>query len=193
METFEFNQDFLQRAKDISLADMLDSPFCQAWVMSCISNCVVNYDKFPECGDQDEFLHYKLNRILNYVPREEKMELFRQCHQMIAERKQYMQEEASAGASRLKKTSQNQHGGERHRSSRLASQREGSQPCRPGPRSALRFGNAGSPGYTPQDLAALVSRCNRVSNLPRSEVERLVHKVFVEIMSGSREAANLGL
>ena len=62
METFEFNQDFLQRAKDISLADMLDSPFCQAWVMSCISNCVVNYDKFPECGDQDEFLHYKLNR-----------------------------------------------------------------------------------------------------------------------------------
>ena len=48
-------------------------------------------------------------------------------------------------------------------------------------------------GYTPQDLAALVSRCNRVSNLPRSEVERLVHKVFVEIMSGSREAANLGL
>ena len=38
-----------------------------------------------------------------------------------------------------------------------------------------------------------VSRCNRVSNLPRSEVERLVHKVFVEIMSGSREAANLGL
>ena len=48
-------------------------------------------------------------------------------------------------------------------------------------------------GYTPQDLAALVSRVNRLSNLPRSEVERLVHKVFVEIMSGSREAANLGL
>jgi len=92
METFQFDKDFLQRAKDISLADLLDSPFCQAWTMSCISNCVVNFDKFPECGDQDEFLHYKLNRILNYVPREEKMELFRQCHQMIAERKQYMQE-----------------------------------------------------------------------------------------------------
>ena len=92
METFEFNQDFLQRAKDISLADMLDSPFCQAWVMSCISNCVVNYDKFPECGDQDEFLHYKLNRVLNCVPREEKMVLFQQCHQMIAERKQYVQQ-----------------------------------------------------------------------------------------------------
>ena len=69
METFEFNPDFLERAKSISLADLLDSPFCQAWIMSCISNCVVNYDKFPECNDQDEFLHYKLNRILNTVPR----------------------------------------------------------------------------------------------------------------------------
>ena len=90
METFEFDKDFLQRAKDISLADMLDSPFCQAWAMSCISNCVVNYDKFPECNSQDEFLHYRLNRILNGVPREEKMEMFRQCHQMIAERKAYV-------------------------------------------------------------------------------------------------------
>ena len=42
--------------------------------------------------------------------------------------------------------------------------------------------------FSPKDLAALVSRCNRVSNLPRSEVERLVHAVFVEIMSGPREA-----
>ena len=46
----------------------------------------------PENGDADEFLHYKLNRILNTVPREEKMELFKQCHQMIAERKQYVQQ-----------------------------------------------------------------------------------------------------
>ena len=44
--------------------------------------------------------------------------------------------------------------------------------------------------FSPSDLAALVSRCNRVSNLPRSEVERLVHTVFVEVMSGPREAAS---
>ena len=55
------------------------------------------------------------------------------------------------------------------------------------------FTSNGRGKFTPQDLAALVSRCNRVSNLPRSEVERLVHKVFVEIMSGSREAAIPGL
>ena len=55
------------------------------------------------------------------------------------------------------------------------------------------FSEGGGRKFSPQDLAALVSRCNRISNLPRSEVERLVHKVFVEIMFGSREAANLGL
>ena len=51
---------------------------------------------------------------------------------------------------------------------------------------------ASQPGgkFTPQDLAALTSRINRVSNLPRNEVERLVHAVFVEVMSGPREATS---
>ena len=52
------------------------------------------------------------------------------------------------------------------------------------------FSEATGRKFTPADLAALVSRCNRVSNLPRSEVERLVHTVFVEVMSGPREAAS---
>ena len=51
------------------------------------------------------------------------------------------------------------------------------------------FSEGASRQFTPSDLAALVSRCNRISNLPRSEVERLVHTVFVEVMSGPREAA----
>ena len=45
--------------------------------------------------------------------------------------------------------------------------------------------------FSPADLAALVARVNRVSNLPRAEVERLVHTVFVEVMSGPREATSL--
>ena len=50
---------------------------------------------------------------------------------------------------------------------------------------------AGTPGraYTAQDLATLVSRVHRVSNLPRAEVERLVYTVFTALMSESREAA----
>ena len=54
---------------------------------------------------------------------------------------------------------------------------------------------ADTPGraYSPEDLSRLVSRVNRVSNLPRSEVERLVYTVFTALMSESREAANPGL
>lgn len=54
---------------------------------------------------------------------------------------------------------------------------------------------ADTPGraFTPEDLSRLVSRVNRVSNLPRSEVERLVYTVFTAIMSESREATSPGL
>ena len=50
---------------------------------------------------------------------------------------------------------------------------------------------SGTPGrqYTAEDLATLVSRVHRVSNLPRAEVERLVYTIFTAIMSESREAA----
>jgi hypothetical protein len=44
--------------------------------------------------------------------------------------------------------------------------------------------------FTSADLSALVSRCYRTSNLPRSEVERLVHTVFVEVMSRPRAATS---
>ena len=55
------------------------------------------------------------------------------------------------------------------------------------------FSKGASRQFTPADLAALVSRVNRISNLPRGEVERLVHTVFVEVMSGPREATSLRL
>ncbi len=35
--------------------------------------------------------------------------------------------------------------------------------------------------YTPTDYAVLVSKANRVADLPRSQVERLVNYVFVEL------------
>ncbi len=42
--------------------------------------------------------------------------------------------------------------------------------------------------FTPKDLSTLISRVNRVSNLPRAEVERLVYTVFTSLMSESRAA-----
>ena len=48
-------------------------------------------------------------------------------------------------------------------------------------------------GFSPKDLSALVSSAYRQCDLPRAQVERLVHHVFAEIMSGPREATNPGL
>lgn len=36
--------------------------------------------------------------------------------------------------------------------------------------------------YTPSDYSALVSRANRCVDMPRSQVERVVNFVFVELM-----------
>ena len=55
------------------------------------------------------------------------------------------------------------------------------------------FSSSPAKDYTPQDLSRLISRVNRVSNLPRSEVERLVYTVFTALMSESREATSPGL
>ena len=45
--------------------------------------------------------------------------------------------------------------------------------------------------YSPAEYSALVSRANRVADLPRSQVERIVDYVFVELMGPCGEAANL--
>ena len=111
--------------------------------------------------------------ILNTVPREEKMELFKPVPSDDCGAETVR---ASRSISRstvsVKKASQNQHGGERHRSSRPPSQREGESAVQTWSEIGSSLQTAGR-GFTPQDLAALVARCNRVSNLPRSEVERL--------------------
>lgn len=45
--------------------------------------------------------------------------------------------------------------------------------------------------YSPSDYLALVSKANRVADLPRSQVERIVNYVFVELMGPCGEGANL--
>ena len=44
--------------------------------------------------------------------------------------------------------------------------------------------------YSPTSYSALVSRAHRVADLPRSQVERVVNYVFVELMGSREEGAN---
>ena len=45
--------------------------------------------------------------------------------------------------------------------------------------------------YSPTSYSALVSRAYRVANLPRSQVERVVNYVFIELMGSGEKGANL--
>ena len=54
----------------------------------------------------------------------------------------------------------------------------------------LRCRAVASRRYTPAGYALLVSKANRVADLPRSQVERLVNYVFVELTGPGESGAN---
>jgi len=47
---------------------------------------------------------------------------------------------------------------------------------------ALRARAFASRTYTPSDYEKLISKAHRIADLPRSQVERIVNAVFVELM-----------
>ena len=84
METFQFDQNFLERARHITLADMLDSSFAQMWAVSMMSNAVMNGDKFDDVMTaREKLLWHDMRKLLRRVPLEERQELFAMCQSMI--------------------------------------------------------------------------------------------------------------
>ncbi len=55
----------------------------------------------------------------------------------------------------------------------------------------LRYRAISPRRYSPTPYSALVSRAYRVANLPRSQVERVVNYVFIELMGSGEKGANL--
>ena len=88
METFEFGKAFLQHAKDITLADLLDTPFTQAFTFSMIVNSVNGSHNFEMERDSDLLLASKLRQIVNKIPRKERFVLYDQCNRLIAIRRE---------------------------------------------------------------------------------------------------------
>ena len=52
-----------------------------------MSNMLINSDKF-DLGDRDDFLRYKLEKVLYKIPRNERVQLFTHCRTMIAEQRE---------------------------------------------------------------------------------------------------------
>ena len=89
MESFEFPKSILERAQTITLQELLDSPISQCWIVSALSNASrARFYHAKEMTPQDEVLEFKIGKLLELIPYEERKELFTACSQEVAMRKE---------------------------------------------------------------------------------------------------------
>tara|TARA_R110001592_G_scaffold303329_3_gene575467 strand:- start:579 stop:863 length:285 start_codon:yes stop_codon:yes gene_type:complete len=89
METFQFPSQLLERAKKITLADLLDTPFTQAWTVSMLSNALRACDEFPHLDTDSEHLEFQLHQVSRKIPGEQRMTLFKYCSNNVATHRQH--------------------------------------------------------------------------------------------------------
>ena len=87
METFEFPHSLLDRAKQITLADLLDTPFTQPWAVSMMCNSTNPSTTPVHETVAEELLEFKLTQLVRSIPTSERNELFKMCSTMISARR----------------------------------------------------------------------------------------------------------
>ncbi len=88
MQTFEFPVSLLERARQITLADRIDTPFTQPWAVSMMCNST----NLSTCPDHEnvasEMLEFKLTQLVRSIPTSERNVLFKLCNEMITARRE---------------------------------------------------------------------------------------------------------
>ena len=90
MEFLNLPASILERAQDITLAELLDCPLAQCFMVSALFNAQGTIDFFaPEdLSDTDRLLHYRLRDVAINIPSEDRIKLFRQCSRIIHQRRE---------------------------------------------------------------------------------------------------------
>ena len=86
--SYEFPKQVLEKAKDVTLADLLDNPATQCWVISALSNARTYASAFV--GDmQPKHSHMMLSitAVLELIPIHERQALFRTTSEFIRSRR----------------------------------------------------------------------------------------------------------
>ena len=92
MESFEFPDSILERANSITLKELLDSPISQCWMISALTNASRSHIFHPdEITPEDEVLGFKITKLLEQIPYEERREAFAACGNEVALRKEKTQ------------------------------------------------------------------------------------------------------
>jgi hypothetical protein len=78
----------LEKAQNISLKDLLDSPAFQCFVVSAVGNGVRNAHAFSEVADEkDEFLQFRMHQLMSAIPYETRRACFDEVGRIFRERK----------------------------------------------------------------------------------------------------------
>ena len=86
--SYQFEKAFLEKAKGISLADLLDCPATQCWTVSALGNATRHAHRF--IGDMSpvhSHLVMVLRDVFNAIPANERVELFKTSGSLVHEGK----------------------------------------------------------------------------------------------------------
>ena len=85
--TFDFPAEVLASAEKITLKDLIDTPFSQAWIVSAISNAQHFAVEFPIEGNDDKLL-FELFTLVRKMPRRDRQTLFQQTTHLLRKNRQ---------------------------------------------------------------------------------------------------------
>ena len=80
--TFDFPAEVLASAEKITLKDLIDTPFSQAWIISAISNAQHYADNYAVEGGDDRLV-FELFSLVRKLPRNERQTLFQQTTYLL--------------------------------------------------------------------------------------------------------------
>jgi len=85
---YEFPDSVLEKAKGITLADLLDNPATQCWLISAISNASTYAPAFmDEMQPKDSHMMMLIQAMLDSIPMHERQALFRTTGELIRSRR----------------------------------------------------------------------------------------------------------
>jgi len=87
--SYEFPESVLNKAEGITLADLLDNPATQCWVISAISNASTYAPSFMDVMQpKDSHMMLLIQTLLDSIPMHERQTLFRTTGEFIRSRRQ---------------------------------------------------------------------------------------------------------
>jgi hypothetical protein len=88
---YEFPESVVEKAKGITLADLLDNPATQCWLVSAISNASTYAPSFmDDMQPKDSHMMMLIQALLDAIPMHERQALFRTTSEFIRSRRQHV-------------------------------------------------------------------------------------------------------